>query len=99
MAPARRRIKIGAAPAGRIKQVLAGGVASAYLWGMSKPADPDKPAAPPPATPPAPDSAAAEGADTPPAKRPAQKGEIGGPAWPEPTRYGDWERGGRVSDF
>lgn len=31
--------------------------------------------------------------------RPAQPGETGGPAWPEPTRYGDWERAGRVSDF
>jgi hypothetical protein len=26
-------------------------------------------------------------------------GEVGGPAGPEPTRYGDWEKGGRVSDF
>ncbi|EDW29263.1 GL19610 [Drosophila persimilis] len=26
-------------------------------------------------------------------------GEVGGPAGPEPTRYGDWERKGRVSDF
>uniref|UniRef100_A0A0K0FGL6 Succinate dehydrogenase assembly factor 4, mitochondrial n=1 Tax=Strongyloides venezuelensis TaxID=75913 RepID=A0A0K0FGL6_STRVS len=26
-------------------------------------------------------------------------GEIGGPQGPEPTRYGDWERKGRVSDF
>ncbi|KAH8308113.1 hypothetical protein KR059_006494 [Drosophila kikkawai] len=26
-------------------------------------------------------------------------GEIGGPAGPEPTRYGDWERKGRVTDF
>jgi homeobox protein ESX1 len=25
--------------------------------------------------------------------------ESGGPAGPEPTRYGDWERKGRVSDF
>jgi hypothetical protein len=25
--------------------------------------------------------------------------EIGGPAGPEPTRFGDWERKGRVSDF
>jgi hypothetical protein len=25
--------------------------------------------------------------------------EIGGPRGPEPTRYGDWERNGRVSDF
>ena len=25
--------------------------------------------------------------------------EINGPKGPEPTRYGDWERKGRVSDF
>jgi hypothetical protein len=25
--------------------------------------------------------------------------EIGGPKGPEPTRYGDWERDGRCSDF
>jgi hypothetical protein len=25
--------------------------------------------------------------------------EIGGPEGPEPTRFGDWERKGRVSDF
>ena len=25
--------------------------------------------------------------------------EIGGPAGPEPTRYGDWEVGGRCTDF
>ncbi|KAL5999006.1 hypothetical protein ACLOJK_009955 [Asimina triloba] len=28
-----------------------------------------------------------------------ETGEIGGPKGPEPTRYGDWERGGRCSDF
>ena len=26
-------------------------------------------------------------------------GEKGGPKGPEPTRFGDWERKGRVSDF
>lgn len=31
---------------------------------------------------------------TPPAPR-----EIGGPKGPEPTRYGDWEVGGRCTDF
>ena len=31
-----------------------------------------------------------------PAKRPK---EIGGPSGPEPTRYGDWEKKGIVSDF
>jgi hypothetical protein len=25
--------------------------------------------------------------------------EIGGPKGPEPTRYGDWEIGGRCTDF
>ena len=25
--------------------------------------------------------------------------EVGGPEGPEPTRYGDWEVKGRVSDF
>jgi hypothetical protein len=25
--------------------------------------------------------------------------EFGGPKGLEPTRYGDWEKGGRVSDF
>jgi hypothetical protein len=33
--------------------------------------------------------------------RPAQPAvpEIGGPQGPEPTRYGDWEKGGRCTDF
>ncbi|HET7651054.1 MAG TPA: DUF1674 domain-containing protein [Gammaproteobacteria bacterium] len=31
-----------------------------------------------------------------PAPRPR---EIGGPKGPEPTRYGDWEKGGRCIDF
>jgi hypothetical protein len=25
--------------------------------------------------------------------------ETGGPPGPEPTRYGDWEKGGRCTDF
>ena len=29
----------------------------------------------------------------------SKTGEIGGPRGPEPTRYGDWERKGRVTDF
>lgn len=37
-------------------------------------------------------------------KKPAHKmkqaeGEIGGPKGLEPTRYGDWERKGIISDF
>lgn len=41
------------------------------------------------------DSAAAAASKSP-AKQPR---EIGGPSGLEPTRYGDWERNGRVSDF
>ncbi len=40
---------------------------------------------------------AAEPAD--PKKPMAKKPETGGPEGPEPTRYGDWERGGRCVDF
>ena len=32
-------------------------------------------------------------------KEKKEKKEIGGPKGPEPTRYGDWEVKGRVSDF
>lgn len=35
----------------------------------------------------------------PPAAGPRKPREIGGPSGPEPTRYGDWERKGRCSDF
>jgi len=38
----------------------------------------------------------AEAAATEAAKRPK---EIGGPSGPEPTRYGDWEKKGIISDF
>ena len=44
--------------------------------------------------------------DPPPAPKPEPKPEpppkpkeIGGPSGPEPTRFGDWDRKGRVSDF
>ena len=49
-----------------------------------------------------PDAAAVEKtkdeADKPAAEKTKPK-EIGGPKGPEPTRYGDWERKGIVSDF
>jgi hypothetical protein len=51
--------------------------------------EPNKPPVPPPAEPPA-----QPGSEPP--KRPR---EIGGPKGPEPTRYGDWEVGGRCTDF
>jgi hypothetical protein len=51
--------------------------------------------APPPASPPPPIEIVPE---QPPG--PEQlPGEVGGPKGPEPTRYGDWEKAGRVSDF
>ena len=31
--------------------------------------------------------------------QPHDQREIGGPPGPEPTRYGDWEKGGRCIDF
>lgn len=37
-------------------------------------------------------------AEKPKAETPAPD-EIGGPAGPEPTRFGDWEKAGRCSDF
>ncbi|MAW79788.1 MAG: DUF1674 domain-containing protein [Parvularcula sp.] len=33
------------------------------------------------------------------AKAKASPKELGGPKGEEPTRYGDWERGGRAVDF
>lgn len=53
---------------------------------------PDPTAMPPPAAPPAGETPPAPAAKTPPA-------EVGGPKGPEPTRFGDWERGGRCVDF
>lgn len=43
---------------------------------------------------PAPEATPAPTPDT--APRPK---EYGGPKGPEPTRYGDWEKGGRCIDF
>ena len=54
-----------------------------------RPPVPQPPAEP---VPPAADRPATTGPVQPP-------GEIDGPKGPEPTRYGDWEVGGRVSDF
>ena len=55
---------------------------------------------------PAPAPAFPQGVEGPAAKkargeRPPQPAvpEIGGPKGPEPTRYGDWEKGGRCTDF
>ena len=44
------------------------------------------------------DTATPEPGPAKPASAPMPK-EIGGPAGPEPTRYGDWEQKGRCTDF
>ncbi|MFZ5791317.1 MAG: DUF1674 domain-containing protein [Pseudomonadota bacterium] len=49
-----------------------------------------------PAAGPAPAAGSAPNAKPPESARPR---EIGGPKGPEPTRYGDWEVGGRCTDF
>jgi homeobox protein ESX1 len=61
---------------------------SAYVSAMAK--DTGKPSATPTGETKSPNAPEA------PPRRPK---EIGGPSGPEPTRYGDWERNGRVSDF
>ena len=38
-------------------------------------------------------------ANKPAESQPPRPREIGGPKGPEPTRYGDWEVGGRCTDF
>jgi hypothetical protein len=43
--------------------------------------------------------AGGQGNNTAPADTAPSPEEIGGPAGPEPTRYGDWERKGRCIDF
>ena len=37
--------------------------------------------------------------DTEKGTQPSTRREVGGPRGPEPTRYGDWEKGGRCIDF
>lgn len=52
-----------------------------------------------PDLPPAPAPSAPARASPDAAEKPAMPREIGGPKGPEPTRYGDWERNGRCTDF
>jgi len=49
--------------------------------------------------PPDADDPAKPEADKPADSEPPRPREIGGPKGPEPTRYGDWEVGGRCIDF
>jgi len=46
-----------------------------------------------------PPEAAPQSAEGKPAAAPPRPKEVGGPKGPEPTRYGDWEVGGRCTDF
>ena len=62
-----------------------GGFGKRGAGAISAGMDETKPADPPPAPAPPPP--------------PPAPGEQGGPKGPEPTRYGDWERGGRAFDF
>ena len=57
------------------------------------PAGPQTPASPPESPTPDAEGASIPRADDAPAR------EIGGPKGPDPTRYRDWERGGRCIDF
>lgn len=61
----------------------------------------DAPAGKPPAAsvaePPA--ASVAEPFVKPPVPKPMDVEEIGGPPGPEPTRYGDWQFNGKVTDF
>ncbi len=44
-------------------------------------------------------ASAAEPFKRPPVPKPMDVEEIGGPPGPEPTRYGDWQFNGKVTDF
>jgi len=78
--------------AGRRDPRFAGVTISRYYEGMT---ETRSPAAPDTAQQPAKPAADAATASYP----PSRPREIGGPSGLEPTRYGDWERNGRVSDF
>ena len=45
------------------------------------------------------DTAKPEPAKPVPPEKPKKVEEIGGPPGPEPTRYGDWQFNGKVTDF
>jgi len=46
-----------------------------------------------------PDAPKAEPTPPVPPEKPKKVEEIGGPPGPEPTRYGDWQFNGKVTDF
>lgn len=73
------------------------------------PSDKAQPAAKPATTPftehrvetakPKPAAGSLDSAKKPPVATPTKVREIGGPPGPEPTRYGDWQFNGKVTDF
>ena len=67
-----------------------------YKRHVPKPAEPAAPAGPKQAVRPTAGTKAGTAAAKTEGKKPK---EIGGPAGPEPTRYGDWEINGRCVDF
>jgi hypothetical protein len=73
---------------GLLRRILADFSTSMQATPQFPAADSPEPLAPAPV--------AAVVADTVP---PSRLREVGGPAGPEPTRYGDWERKGRCIDF
>jgi homeobox protein ESX1 len=71
---------------------------TAFSGRISAVTQPEDPTAPVPAA--ALDAAAARTpAVVPAGQGPVRQREVGGPAGPEPTRYGDWELRGRCIDF
>jgi hypothetical protein len=75
---------------------FAGEGGEVYHRRMAKPDSTDENASGPVANPPPRTDAKSDHDAARLSKRPR---EIGGPSGLEPTRYGDWERNGRVSDF
>jgi hypothetical protein len=78
---------------GRLQQILAD------LQGMSMPAGNSSPDL---SMPGAGDAVAPRAGTAPsvaPTDRVIRSRELGGPAGPEPTRFGDWEKNGRCIDF
>ncbi len=94
-------------PDGAIKHLPPRG-AGPYFCFMSS-SDEAQPAAKPDATPfaehrvesvkPKPATASVDSAKKSSVATPAKVPEIGGPPGPEPTRYGDWQFNGKVTDF
>ena len=78
--------------------------AGPYLYFMS-PSDEAKPTANPftehrvETAKPNPAAASVDGEKKSPVATPKKVPEIGGPPGPEPTRYGDWQFNGKVTDF